>query len=103
MDRNRRQIGLLAGKPRGAGWEQNAHEAAALLEQAASKLVFAEEEVSHRRGVFRVLTSGIFYGMGRRRPGNRKQEAANVETMEVLRTSAPIVRIAGYQSREFSF
>lgn len=92
---------MLAGKPQDPSWETNTADAAALLRNSAARLSFSHQEKEHRRGLFRVLTLGIFYAMGRLMPGNRTQKNGNVETLGALLRSRPIIRIAGFQNGKF--
>ena len=57
-------IVILAGMPRGSGWEEAIIEAGELIKEAGRQCSFSQKKLHHRRESFPALAVGISFGGG---------------------------------------
>jgi hypothetical protein len=65
LDKNRRVIGILAGRPKGSGWDEVVKEANDAMENAKERCTFQSSDMDHRRGSYSCLAVGVSHGGGR--------------------------------------
>ncbi|PPQ83749.1 hypothetical protein CVT26_007541 [Gymnopilus dilepis] len=105
-DRKRRIMVALAGKPTDADWDDLIDEASNLLttarELALATRVFKASEMSHRRGRFFQLPTGVSFGGGSTRPGNLAHTVGEQNVLKKLLAHRSIKRIVGFQHASFA-
>ncbi|THU94033.1 hypothetical protein K435DRAFT_610178, partial [Dendrothele bispora CBS 962.96] len=87
---------VLVGRPRGSEWGQVADAAAQKLEETRSRCSWAAKQLSHRRGNFLALTTGISYGGGQIRPGNLVHNRNNAARLAELVAYKSFQRMSGF-------
>lgn len=65
VDKDGRVIGLLAGRPADASWDDVASSAYSAMAEAAEACQFKPKHSDHRRGQFATLATGVSFGGGR--------------------------------------
>ncbi|KAI0054623.1 hypothetical protein BV25DRAFT_1939900, partial [Artomyces pyxidatus] len=107
LDRRRRIIAVLAGRPKdregrdpSEHWAAVASRTAAAFEKARvdHPKALKAKDLKHRRGQFAAVASGVSYGGGQTRPGNLQHSAATNAMLAELLANPDLGRIAGHQS-----
>ncbi|KAK6996785.1 hypothetical protein R3P38DRAFT_2565380, partial [Favolaschia claudopus] len=101
VDRERRVVGVLGGRPRGSEYLGLTREAADVLEQTRNQGSFQANQQTGRRGDFTAVTSGISYGNGRQAPGNLRLRPTLLWTMHQLFAMSCFARISGFANSLF--
>ncbi|KAI0677450.1 hypothetical protein C8Q78DRAFT_1065988 [Trametes maxima] len=98
LDRERRVVALLAGRPRDPSWDSVVEEADRAMGVAARTCRFTEEQHNHRRGTFATLARGLSFGGGRKVPGYVVNTKRNEGALKALCQNNAMGRIAGFGS-----
>lgn len=64
LDKERRIIAVLAGRPKGAGWQETCDKAFSVLGGLAKRAVPSKKDLESRRGIFPTIPYGISLGNG---------------------------------------
>lgn len=90
---------VCAGKPKDATWDAACLDAGATMRERAQQDSFVKKELSHKRGHFPVINSGVLHGQGSKGAHNLCAHGHD-ETLNVLLGSKAIQRVAAHQSGE---
>ncbi|KAF7338969.1 hypothetical protein MVEN_01973100 [Mycena venus] len=100
-DNQGRIVAILLGAPEDPDWVKVIERAAKAM-QRARRLAHQRGAwcpgVAHRRGCYLLLTSGVSFGGGQKRPGNLRNTKFFRRLIRRLLNSKDIRRIAGFQS-----
>ncbi|KAK7434984.1 hypothetical protein VKT23_019889 [Stygiomarasmius scandens] len=103
VDKNGVVFALLAGQPdNDPTWDTCISAAAKTLSKERSKCRFMEKQISHRRGEYPALTTGISYGGGQTHPGNLQHSATNAAVLDRLTRHWAFKRLSGFANGVFS-
>lgn len=64
LDRGKRIIGVLAGSPKGRGWQEACEGAFFALDRVAQKAVPTKKDAQGRRGIYPSVAYGVSLGTG---------------------------------------
>ncbi|KAJ7610348.1 hypothetical protein FB45DRAFT_761241 [Roridomyces roridus] len=109
VDQDGRIIAVFVGKPDDPDWDENVIPGvAAAMEEAlrdgVDDGVFSAENLTHRRGNFYTLTSGVSFGGGQKvKPGNLLNSRQRRRLLRRLLRNKYIKRIAGFQSSAYAY
>ncbi|KAF7345963.1 hypothetical protein MVEN_01618800 [Mycena venus] len=96
-----RIVAILLGAPEDPYWAEVIEEAVKAMRRArrlAHQHGAWRPGVAHRRGCYFLLTSGVSFGGGKKRPGNLRNTKLFRQLIRRLLNSKSIRRIAGFQS-----
>ncbi|EIW58911.1 uncharacterized protein TRAVEDRAFT_86929, partial [Trametes versicolor FP-101664 SS1] len=102
VDKDGRVIGLLAGRPADASWDDVASSAYSAMAEAAEACQFKPKHSDHRRGQFATLATGVSFGGGRTVPGHVDNSKWNQKILSDLCAVPAIRRLAGFGSAMLS-
>ncbi|KAF5380091.1 hypothetical protein D9615_006268 [Tricholomella constricta] len=107
VDKDDRGIVFLVGHPNDDSWPQVASAAEEAITQARlrgeEKKLFKSDQLSHRRGRFFALASGVSHGGGQTRPGNLVHSTKVRALLDEVLGDPSVQRIAGFQSSAFAY
>ncbi|KAF9028131.1 hypothetical protein BDZ89DRAFT_951577 [Hymenopellis radicata] len=102
VDRHRRMMVLIAGKPRDEdGWAAVENGVVDAIEQGSRGVSFSEKQRIHKRGRFPAPAVGVSHGGGELAPGNRALSAGVKTFMHGLLHNHCFIRLAGWVGRTF--
>ena len=102
VDRLRRVIAILAGRPKDDQWREHMQQGAEALEDARQQGSFSPSAGSHRRGDFFCLRSGLSHGGGQTRPTNVANGATNQRILDRLSKMDCFRRIGAFATCTWS-
>ncbi|KAK6978070.1 hypothetical protein R3P38DRAFT_2580491 [Favolaschia claudopus] len=103
LDCEGRIIAILLGRPEEEEeWEQVIRQIIELFNRVRKSgeksRAFRPKDLSHRRGRFAVLASGVSFGGGQQRPGNLCHSKKRGRLVRALLNDTALQRVAGFQS-----
>ncbi|KAJ6480705.1 hypothetical protein C8R47DRAFT_982893, partial [Mycena vitilis] len=106
VDAEGRIIAILLGRPEDPDWDEVVRDAARAMRRARR---FARRHRAwspgerHRRGLYFLLTAGVSYGGGQRKPGNLCNTRFRRRLIRQLLRNKSIQRLVGFQSMGMAF
>ncbi|KZP30363.1 hypothetical protein FIBSPDRAFT_908068 [Athelia psychrophila] len=94
-------VANLIGKPADPNWEGVHRRATELLRKAGGRIRCTTKDMYHRRGNFRVLAQGIWYGTGMTKPANTKNTKRNARVLNSLMKSKEFRRVVSFTNSCF--
>ncbi|KAJ7431724.1 hypothetical protein FB451DRAFT_1381385 [Mycena latifolia] len=102
LDVHGRIIAILLGRPEDPDWDSVVRDAAKAMHRAYRRGhasgAFRAKDSKHRRGKYTVLTSGVSFGGGQKRPGNLVNSPQRQKLINYLLRNKSLRRLAGVQS-----
>ncbi|KAJ6457576.1 hypothetical protein DFH09DRAFT_1254380 [Mycena vulgaris] len=106
LDIHGRIIAILLGRPEDPDWANVVRDAVKAMNQARragrKSGAFRRKDTSHRRGDYAVLSTGVSFGGGQKRPGNLVNSPKRQKIINYLLRNKSLRRLAGFQSSGFA-
>lgn len=102
LDRYRRLLVLLAGRPVDIDWDAVIAELDRVMEDARRRLKLSAKNLEHRRGNYATIGMGISFGGGQQMPANLDNTEGNKEILEEVRANWAVKRVTGFINRAFA-
>lgn len=93
-------MAVLAGRPASKDWNDVNAAAAKTMVEAQQRCAFSPSGLTHRRGRYHALSTGISYGGGQQIPSNLAHGKENRAELDRLLGDPAIKRLAGFGSSE---
>ncbi|KAJ6529047.1 hypothetical protein DFH09DRAFT_935060 [Mycena vulgaris] len=106
VDAHGRIIVILLGRPEDPDWDDVVRDAIKAMNRARraglASGAFRRKDTNHRRGHYAVLSTGVSFGGGQKRPGNLVNSAKRQKIINYLLRNKSLCRLAGFQSSGFA-
>ncbi|KAJ6524637.1 hypothetical protein DFH09DRAFT_1286332 [Mycena vulgaris] len=106
LDAHGRIIAILLGRPEDPDWDDVVRDAIKAMNRARragfASGAFRARDTKHRRGSYAVLSTGVSFGGGQKRPGNLVNSAKRQKIINYLLRNKSLRRLAGFQSSGFA-
>ncbi|KAJ6470721.1 hypothetical protein DFH09DRAFT_954632, partial [Mycena vulgaris] len=106
LDIHGRIIAILLGRPEDSDWDNVVRDAVKAMNRARragrKSGAFRRKDTSHRRGNYAVLSTGVSFGGGQKRPGNLVNSPKRQKIINYLLRNKSLRRLAGFQSSGFA-
>ncbi|KAG2063111.1 hypothetical protein BDR04DRAFT_1039141, partial [Suillus decipiens] len=103
LDGDGRIVAVLAGRPANKDWNEVNAAAANAMAETQQRCTFSPSGITHRRGRYHSLSTGISYGGGQQIPANLAHGKENRNELDRLLRNPAIKRLAGFGSSALAF
>ncbi|KAJ6522122.1 hypothetical protein DFH09DRAFT_938563, partial [Mycena vulgaris] len=106
LDAHGRIIAILLGRPEDPDWDDVVRDAVKAMNRARragrASGAFRRKDINHRRGRYALLSTGVSFGGGQKRPGNLVNSPKRQKIINYLLRNKSLRRLAGFQSSGFA-
>ncbi|KAG1855279.1 hypothetical protein F4604DRAFT_1932339 [Suillus subluteus] len=103
LDGEGRIVAVLAGRPASKDWNEVNAAAANAMVETQHRCAFSSSGLTHRRGRYHALSTGISFGGGQQIPANLAHGKENRTELDRLLGNPAIKRLAGFGSSALAF